>query len=561
MNIDVQPRLGEMLLAAKLVSNQDIQRALDFQQHFGGRLGAILVRMGAISEDSLLEILAKQLDLPIIHNNNIPFDGQFLLQQIESSHIEKDWWLDQEVVIWQDTDNNINCIARNPLDSNLHQVFEHLFANLNIIWYLARNQDLDRVLDLLAKTKTNTDGEYIDDINTLRELAEGAPVVEFVNNMFSQAIDKRASDVHIEPEEHTFYVRYRIDGVLYEHLNLPKERFNPIASRIKLISGLDIAERRLPQDGRLNIRVSGQDLDIRVSCLPAVHGESIVMRLLPKERQSSRLQQLGFAPDHLTMFNNWISQPHGIILVTGPTGSGKSTTLYAALDAVNNRTQKIITVEDPVEYQLRGITQVQAHSGIGLNFAAALRSILRQDPDIVMIGEIRDLETAEIAIQASLTGHLVLSTLHTNDAISAFTRLVDMGIEAFLVATSVKAVQAQRLVRRLCPHCATVDQPLAEIQARTKKILPPTLDINSKWQKAVGCHECQGSGYMGRIGIYELIEISPQLQNLILQRASISELRQLAAESGFRTLREDGWIKAYQGITSVEEVLRITSEH
>lgn len=562
MNVEIQPRLGEMLITEDLVSEQDIQRALDFQQRFGGRLGAVLIRMGAISEDSLLQVLSKQLDLPIIHNNNIPFDANFLLQQVENSGIEKDWWLDQEVMLWTSEDETLHCVARNPLDETLHEIFEHIYAEQDINWYLIRNQDLDRILDLLAKAQGDGELDNIDDINVLRELAEGAPVVEFVNNMFSQAIDRRASDVHIEPEEHTFFVRYRVDGVLYEHINLPKERFNPIASRIKLISGLDIAERRLPQDGRLNIRVSGQDLDIRVSCLPGVHGESIVMRLLPKERQTSRLQQLGFAPDHLQMFNNWISEPHGIILVTGPTGSGKSTTLYAALDAVNNRSQKIITVEDPVEYQLKGVTQVQAHSEIGLTFASALRSILRQDPDIVMIGEIRDVETAEIAIQASLTGHLVLSTLHTNDSVSAFTRLVDMGVEPFLVATSVKSVQAQRLVRRLCPHCAEPDEPLADIQTRTQALLPEAFkDKTADWKKAVGCHECQGSGYSGRIGIYELVEISSELQSLVLQHAPAAELRKIANSKGYRTLREDGWIKAYQGITSVDEVLRITSEH
>jgi general secretion pathway protein E len=378
--------------------------------------------------------------------------------------------------------------------------------------------------------------------------------------MLSQAIDQRASDVHVEPEEQSFFVRYRVDGVLYERLNLPKERFNAIASRIKLISGLDIAERRLPQDGRLNTRVSGQELDIRVSCLPGVHGESIVMRLLPKERQTSRLEQLGFAPDHFRLFNQWIREPHGIILVTGPTGSGKSTTLYAALDAANNRTQKMITVEDPVEYQLKGITQVQAHSEIGYTFASALRSILRQDPDIIMIGEIRDRETSEIAIQAALTGHMVLSTLHTNDAVSAFTRLIEMGIEPFLVSTSVRAVQAQRLVRRLCEHCAKPIMPIAKIEAQVKRVLPEEITTLPQWREPVGCPKCQELGYQGRIGIYEMVYITKELQTLILNRASAADMRLKATEQGFRTLREDGLIKAYQGMTSIEEVLRVTEE-
>ncbi|EIJ41011.1 type II secretory pathway, ATPase PulE/Tfp pilus assembly pathway, ATPase PilB [Beggiatoa alba B18LD] len=554
-------RLGEMLIANQLASANDIQRGLDFQKRFGGRLGAILIRMGAISEDGLLNTLAEQLNLTVLLTTQLPSDINQLLTGLEVTGLDKEWCLDQELVVWAEDENaQLCCLARDPLADTLHEVLDNRFPE-RITWFLARNQDLDKLLDLLAKARPNEAFTNTDDVNLLRELAEGAPVVEFVNNMFSQAIDRRASDVHVEPEEHTFFVRYRIDGVLYEHLNLPRERFNPIASRIKLISGLDIAERRLPQDGRLNTRVSGQDLDIRVSCLPGVHGESIVMRLLPKERQTNRLDRLGFANDHLELFKRWISEPHGIILVTGPTGSGKSTTLYAALDEVNDRTQKIITVEDPVEYQLKGVTQVQAHSDIGYTFASALRAILRQDPDIIMLGEIRDRETAEIAIQASLTGHMVLSTLHTNDAVSAFTRLVDMGVEPFLVATSVRAVQAQRLVRRLCPHCAKPSKPLAAINQRLQEIIPAYLAKQpAKWMEAVGCTHCQGTGYQGRVGIYELVYITTELQSLVLNRAPVNELRRLALREGFRNLREDGWLKAYQGITSIEEVLRVTDE-
>ncbi len=556
-----QPRLGDMLIEAGFVNEQDIQRALEFQARFGGLLGAVLIRMGAVSEDNLLSVLSKQLDLPVIESKNLPLDSNLLLNTIEKANIDEDWWLDQEVVAWETSDNRLHCLARNPLSDTIHEVFYNTFPEQTVVCYLARNQDLDRLLDLLAKASTGDPFGNTDDVNLLRELAEGAPVVEFVNNMLSQAVDQRASDVHIEPEEHTFFVRYRVDGVLYEHLNLAKERFNAIVSRIKLISGMDIAERRLPQDGRLNTRVSGQELDIRVSCLPGVHGESMVMRLLPKERQTSRLEQLGFAPDHYRLFNQWISEPHGIILVTGPTGSGKSTTLYASLDTVNNRTQKIITVEDPVEYQLKGVTQVQAHSEIGYTFANALRSILRQDPDIIMIGEIRDRETSEIAIQAALTGHMVLSTLHTNNAVSAFTRLIEMGVEPFLVATSVRAVQAQRLVRRLCPACRQPMTPLTEIQAQVKRILPEELAVQPpQWQQAVGCPACQGMGYQGRVGIYEMVYITNEMQTLILNRASATEMRQLATQQGFRTLREDGLIKAYQGVTSIEEVLRVTEE-
>jgi general secretion pathway protein E len=558
--IKYQHRLGEMLIEAGYVNKQDVERALEFQARLGGQLGAVLIRLGAVSEDNLLNVLSQQLDLPVMERKEIPLDVSSLLKVIKESKIEEDWWLDQEVVAWENSDSVVHCLARNPLSDTIHEVFYHIFPEKTVTWYLSRTQDLDHVLDLLAKANTDTHFSNSDDVNILRELAEGAPVVEFVNNMLSQAIDQRASDVHVEPEEQSFFVRYRVDGVLYERLNLPKERFNAIASRIKLISGLDIAERRLPQDGRLNTRVSGQELDIRVSCLPGVHGESIVMRLLPKERQTSRLEQLGFAPDHFRLFNQWIREPHGIILVTGPTGSGKSTTLYAALDAANNRTQKMITVEDPVEYQLKGITQVQAHSEIGYTFASALRSILRQDPDIIMIGEIRDRETSEIAIQAALTGHMVLSTLHTNDAVSAFTRLIEMGIEPFLVSTSVRAVQAQRLVRRLCEHCAKPIMPIAKIEAQVKRVLPEEITTLPQWREPVGCPKCQELGYQGRIGIYEMVYITKELQTLILNRASAADMRLKATEQGFRTLREDGLIKAYQGMTSIEEVLRVTEE-
>ncbi|MCP4701375.1 MAG: Flp pilus assembly complex ATPase component [Gammaproteobacteria bacterium] len=555
--------MGELLLGANLIGSQDLQRALEFQERFGGKLGAVLIRMGAISEDSLLTAgLSRQLDMPVMESDKIPFDAAAMLDLIEHSGIPKDWWLDQSVVAWEAAENTIHCIARDPLDDSLHEVFFDVFSEYAVVWHLVRNQDLDRALDLLAKA--NPEGEFVwdgNDVGHLRELAEGAPVVEFVNNLLSQAIDQRASDVHIEPEERNFFVRYRIDGVLQEHLNLPIERFNAIASRIKLISGVDIAERRLPQDGRLNTRVSGQELDIRVSSLPGVHGESIVMRLLPKDREASRLENVGMLDDHFSLFKQWVSEPHGIVLVTGPTGSGKSTTLYAALDAINDRTQKIITVEDPVEYQLKRITQVQAHSDIGYTFALALRSILRQDPDIVMIGEIRDLETSEIAVQAALTGHMVLSTLHTNDTVSAFTRLIDMGVEPFLISSSVRAVQAQRLVRRLCTHCARPASPLEAITAEADKLLPEALKQQPpQWRMATGCTHCHTTGYAGRTGIYELTEVTPEMQALILSRASAHKMRQLASRQGFRTLREDGLLKAYQGITSLEEIMRVTEE-
>ena len=559
---DLKPplRLGERLLAEKLISEQDLQRGLEFQTHFGGRLGAVLMRLGSVSEDALLSILSVDLDMPLLKANNLPFDAAPLLNIIELSGIQRDWWLDQEIVAWQEMGaETVYCLTRDPLDDSLHEILEYRLADYPLCWMLGRTQDLERMIELLEQADGGLGSQSLDDVGHLRELAEGAPVVEFVNNMLAQAIDRRASDVHIEPEESRFYVRYRTDGVLQEHLNLPRERFDAIASRIKLIADLDIAERRLPQDGRLNTRVSGQEIDIRVSTLPGVHGESIVMRLLPKERETNRLEQLGMASDHYADFSKWVAEPHGIILVTGPTGSGKSTTLYATLDAINNRTRKIITVEDPVEYQLPHITQVQAHSEIGFTFSAALRSILRQDPDVIMIGEIRDLETAEIAIQASLTGHMVLSTLHTNDAISAFTRLIDMGIEPFLVTTSVRAVQAQRLVRTLCKTCAEPHQPNQAILDVVQQHLPQSMQNQaSNFKQAMGCEACQHTGYKGRVGIYELVYVTPELQQLLMQGAHINELQSLARSQGYRSLRQDGFLKAFEGVTSVEEVLRVT---
>jgi general secretion pathway protein E len=321
---------------------------------------------------------------------------------------------------------------------------------------------------------------------------------------------------------------------------------------------MDIAERRLPQDGRLSTRVGGQEMDIRVSALPGVHGESIVMRLLPKERKELGLEKLGFESDHLSMMKEWTAEANGIVLVTGPTGSGKSTTLYASLAAANDGLKKIITVEDPVEFQLPAITQIQAHPDIGLTFANALRSILRQDPDVIMIGEIRDLETAEIAVQAALTGHLVLSTLHTNDAISAFTRLIDMGVEPFLVATPIRAVQAQRLVRRLCTQCARPHAVPAQIEAEAAvfahKVLP---GLAPRWMEAVGCAHCMNTGYRGRLGIYEMVPVSESMQHLIVSGASVNDMKKLAREEGHRFLRDDGLLKAWQGLTTVEEVLRV----
>ncbi len=557
--IPVSPLLGEMLVSRSLATAEDVEKALTLQERIGGRLGAILIRIGALSEDALLKVLAEQLAMPLLGADQLPRDYGALALWLGESGLERDWWLDQEVLAWEAPDGRIRCVARDPLDSGIGEILERAFAERELEWCLIRGHDLDQALESFGAAERR-DAKGYGDAAHLRELAEEAPVIEFVNNLIAQAFDQRASDIHIEPEEYSVQIRFRIDGILYKRFTLPRERFNAIASRIKLVSGMDIAEHRLPQDGRLDTRVSGEALDIRVSALPGVYGESVVMRLLPKEKQSFKLDTLGMEPENLGQIQRWAREPHGIILVTGPTGSGKSTTLYAVLDSINDGERKIITVENPVEYRLRGITQVQTQEEIGYDFARALRSILRQDPDVVMIGEIRDGETAEIAIQASLTGHLVLSTLHTNDAASAFTRLIDMGVEPFLVATPVRAVMAQRLVRRLCPKCARPHRPVSDVIELVEEMLLERLRGGvANWREPAGCEACQGTGFSGRVGIHELVVVTPEMQHLIVKGGSSVEIWELARRQGARNLREDGFIKAWQGMTSVDEVLRVTA--
>jgi general secretion pathway protein E len=389
------------------------------------------------------------------------------------------------------------------------------------------------------------------DVAHLKDLASEAPVIRLVNMLVSRAIELKASDIHFEPFEKSFHVRYRIDGVLHDMESPPKNLQAAVISRIKIMSKLNIAERRLPQDGRIKLRVMGKEIDFRVSTLPTLYGESVVMRILDSESIVFDLDLLGFPTHELQHFEDLIRRPYGIILVTGPTGSGKTTTLYSALSKINNNANKIITVEDPVEYQLSGVNQIHVKPSIGLTFASCLRSILRQDPDIIMIGEIRDAETAEIAIQASLTGHLVLSTLHTNDAATAVTRLVDMGIEPFMIASSLTAVVAQRLVRVICPHCREEYRPVEQYAGVT---LPERL------YRGRGCDKCFGLGTLGRTAIYEIMPIDQELCSMIIRRAHAGEIKDYAVAHGMKTLRDDGIARAAAGVTTIEEVLRVTQD-
>jgi general secretion pathway protein E len=403
---------------------------------------------------------------------------------------------------------------------------------------------------------TDGEGDREEDITQLRDMAFEAPVVRLVNLLIEEAVSSEASDIHIEPSEDTLRVRYRIDGILYDLEAPPRRLQAAVTSRIKLMAELNIAERRLPQDGRIRMTLNARKVDIRVSAVPTIHGESIVMRLLDRSSVFMPFDKLGFSSGIQGTFDRLINQPNRIVLVTGPTGSGKTTTLYAALDKINAPEKKIITIEDPVEYQLKGVNQIAVRPKIGLTFASGLRHIVRQDPDVVMVGEIRDLETAEIAIQAALTGHLVFSTLHTNDAPGAITRLQDMGAEPYLIASVLSGVLAQRLVRRICQNCRMPH----EVDPADLLAIGVTDGHGVQLYRGAGCDQCRKTGYRGRIGIYELFVISEDVRGFILRRAPSHEIRKAAVEAGMVSLREDGWAKARAGLTTIEEILRVTQE-
>jgi len=577
-----QPDLiGARLVAAGRIVASDVEKALAFQREISGvgaatgiraasnRLGAVLVRMGALSEETLLPHLSDQTNLPLLSSATLPSstpDAAMVSEALNYFKLTRSWWQSREAVPFMHQ-SGLVVMAKDPLDRELNELVGQFVGNdsalVVVTFCWARSQDLARATQLLRDGETRARSGNLGDANYLRGLAEEAPVIEFVNNVLAQAVDERASDIHIEPGERDFEVRLRVDGVLQTRMARPRDGFDAIASRVKLISGLDIAERRLPQDGRITTRVAGVEMDIRVSAIPGVHGESLVLRLLPKERADLSLASLGMSPDILAAFQQILQQPNGIVLVTGPTGSGKSTTLYSALASINDRSLKIVTVEDPVEYRMSGITQIQTHTEIGYTFARALRSILRHDPDVIMIGEIRDAETAEIAIQSALTGHLVLATIHTNDAPSAFTRLLEMGIEPFLLATSVRAVLAQRLIRKLAPATSAAivaPQWLQDEFTTLKKAYPSALPPTPNFRAPASGRD-EASAYRGRSGIHELLTVTPAIQDAIVARASSMELAGIARQSAvgwkFRTLREDGLIKAAHGVTSVEEVLRV----
>jgi general secretion pathway protein E len=561
-------RLGELLVARGLAREADVANALALQAGNGDPIGLNLVRLGAVSEPAMLEVVAEQLDLPVLVSEAAPAPDQVraFLDEIDSPAA---WWADRRAVAWRPAGPDgepaaeVLCAALQPLDPALAERIGQSTPD-PVRFHLAPRGLIDALLqDLGDRPATLTDLSAMGggaDAQRLRELAQEAPVIDFVNAIFAEALTRRASDVHVEPYEDRFLVRMRIDGVLHTARSGPRANFDAVASRIKLLSGMDIAERRLPQDGRQSIRVSGQEVDLRVSSLPCSWGESLVLRLLGKTSRLPLLSELGVGPQQEAQLLALSEQPNGVFLVTGPTGSGKTTTIYRLLTHLNDGERKIITVEDPVELDLPGVIQVRVRSEIGLTFAAGLRSILRQDPDVIMVGEIRDPETARIAVQAALTGHMVISTVHTNSALAAVPRLLDLGVEDYLLADVLRGVEGQRLVRRLCDACA---RPSTAEEAKLHEAaLPEGLRKRLKgerpaWREPVGCPACGRTGYRGRLGLYEIVEASPAIIAGVRRREDEDRLTETARAEGFLSFAEDGLIKARRGETALAEVYRV----
>src|SRR3989441_1718955 len=554
-------RLGEILVQERLTTPDVVEQALARAKTTGERVGEALVELGAVKSEDVLRALAEQQNLAYLSRDPLPSP----LPVVKTLSAK---YLRQYTVCPVSIENGLLTVAiADPLNAvvldDLRQ-FTGLAVKLVVSSAEAITEAIDRTYDgaatplqrIVEGIEDESAGAGEEDVNQLRDMAFEAPVVRLVNLLIENAIDAEASDIHVEPFEDTFRIRYRLDGILFDQEAPPRRLQAAVTSRIKLMAEMNIAERRLPQDGRIRVTLRSRRVDIRVSTIPTVHGESIVMRLLDRSSVFLPMEKLGFAPGTLRRFEALIKRPHGILLVTGPTGSGKTTTLYGALDKINTPDRKIITVEDPVEYQLKGVNQIHVKPKIGLTFATGLRHIVRQDPDVILIGEIRDLETAEIAIQAALTGHLVFSTLHTNDAPGAITRLQDMGVEPYLVASVLEGVLAQRLVRRICQSCRVLDAP----DPGDLLAIGVADGHGVELFRGEGCEACRKTGYKGRVGIYELFIITEEIRSLILRKASTGEIRRVAVEQGMVTLREDAWTKARTGFTTIEEILRVTQE-
>ncbi|MCB1886637.1 MAG: type II secretion system ATPase GspE [Rhodocyclaceae bacterium] len=551
--------LGEMLVAAGKLSNRDLEQALAAQSEMRDLLGRILVRLGLLAEVDLAQVLSQQLGVPLALSAEFPDEA------LPVRGLSPDYLAQHRLLPLAVDESRLRVAMAIPQDGFLVKAMR-LASGLRIEPVLAVESELEVALQRYFEEPeadeaddepaAGGDSEFVEH---LRDLATEAPVIRLVNQIIGRVVDLRASDIHLEPFEDALQVRYRIDGVLQNESPVPVEMAAAVTSRIKLMAHLNIAERRLPQDGRIKTRVKGREIDLRVSTLPTVHGESVVIRVLDRASVRIELEKMGFSRDILADYRELLARPHGILLVTGPTGSGKTTTLYASLTKLDADTQKIVTVEDPVEYQLGGINQVQVQAQIGLDFAHSLRSILRQDPDVIMIGEMRDGETAQIAVQSALTGHLVLSTLHTNTAAGAVIRLVDMGIERYLITSTLNGVLSQRLVRRLCPDCR---EPVTlDAAAIGSAGLAPFMAAGqSTIYRAGGCPACKRTGYLGRTSVHELLLIDDTMVRAILDGMDATALHALARQRGMRTLNEDGLRKVAEGITSLEEIARVTQD-
>ena len=565
MTIKAVKSLSEILLESGKVSKDKLDKVLTMQLHNTEGLGRRLVDLGLVSEVVLLETLSESLDIPFVSLKDFP------QQTIVLEDLSEKFMRQYKFVPLSLNENVLTIALSDPYDIYACDAVK-MATNYEVKINLAREEEILDAVGKIFNTDTTSMGRIVEDIGKngkddlsiddegdvdhLKDLASEAPVIRLVNLLITRAIEMRASDIHLEPFEGDFKVRYRIDGVLHDMEAPPRRLQAAVISRLKIMAKLNIAERRLPQDGRIKLRVLGKEIDFRVSTLPTMFGESVVLRILDRESVVLDLEKLGFPDYDLIKFRDLINRPYGIILVTGPTGSGKTTTLYAALGEINSPEKKIITVEDPIEYQLGGVNQVQVKAGIGLSFANILRSILRQDPDVIMIGEIRDAETAEIAIHSALTGHLVFSTLHTNDAAGAVTRLLEMGMENYLISSSLLGIMAQRLVRVICPDCKEAYTP--EMGVMEEMGVSQSEVKENPIFKGAGCEKCSNTGFLGRKGIYELLLMNDDIRELILEKAPSNVIKEKGRSQGMQTLREAGWHKVKEGISTISEVLRVT---
>ena len=556
--------IGKLLIERGKLNAADLDRARRVQQETPERINVILTQLGLVSERDMAEALALYLDLPLVTAADYP--TQAILEDQASIKFLKEY----RIIPLADTAEGLVLAIADPLDAYAVNAMRLLTgkpvlprvgvpAEIEAAFERLYGTSKASIENILEEVASEEDEGTNEDIERLKDLASEAPVIRMVNLLISRAVEMRASDIHIEPFERKLKVRYRIDGVLRQ-MDAPPSRLRAaVISRVKLMAKLNIAETRLPQDGRIRLVIRGKEIDLRVSTVPSMHGESLVLRVLDKGSVALDFSTLGFEKQVLESYLDLLDRPHGILLVTGPTGSGKTTTLYTSLLRLNTGERKILTVEDPIEYQLEGINQVQVKPQIGLGFANVLRSFLRQDPDVIMIGEIRDLETAEIAVQAALTGHKVLSTLHANDAATTITRLLDMGVEDYLLTSTVNGVVAQRLVRTLCGDCREPRPALPEMVEQLQLGRVTNSDPITLYQ-AAGCEHCNGSGYLGRTGLLELLVLSDPIRRLILRRAEAHEIKQAAVEAGMRTMYQDGVYKILAGTTTLEEVLRVTRD-